>query len=49
MDYQHQLTVEENEIDTWAQNILTQERGSNAGCWRKAHNVGLCNFTLRQI
>ena len=28
---QHQLAVEESEVDTWAQNILTQERGSNAG------------------
>jgi len=44
----HQLTIEETEVDTWTQNILTQERGSNAG-WRKPLNVRLCDFTLRQI
>jgi len=43
-----QWTVEETEVDIWAQNILTQERGSNAE-WRKSLNVELCNFTLRQI
>ena len=29
---QHQLAVEQSEVDTLTQSILTQERGSNAGC-----------------